>query len=239
MSKTREQLVAELDAKIPRQAISTRDAGRGRTLDYLSGYYVIKRMNEVFGQGNWDYIASVNKIHEGTVKDRYDADVHTVHYMAQVTLRVTIEGSYAHFTDYGYGDGTDKANPGKAHELAIKEAVTDGVKRCAKNLGMSLGLALYDKEQEFVDETENKQERAVPSDPPNRGPAPKADSGSDPGKLVGLIKQTAKVAIAKQVATKESIKETLKTRYGVEKSDDLNVSQATEFLKELENKLNG
>lgn len=238
--KTREQLVAELDAKIPRQAISTRDAGRGRTLDYLSGYYVIKRMNEVFGQGNWSYSADVQKLHEGTVKDRYDADVHSVHYMARVTLDVKIgEQHVTFFTDYGYGDGTDKVNPGKAHELAIKEAVTDGVKRCAKNLGMSLGLALYDKEQEFVDETENKQERAVPSDTPDRGATPKVDSGSDPGKLVGLIKQTAKVAIAKQVATKESIKETLKTRYGVEKSDDLNVTQATEFLKELENKLNG
>lgn len=239
MSKTREQLVAELDAKIPRNAISTRDAGRGRTLDYLTGFYVIKRMNEVFGQGNWDYIASVDKIHEGLGKDRYNADVHSVHYMAQVTLRVTIEGQHTTFTDYGYGDGTDKVNPGKAHELAIKEAVTDGVKRCARNLGMSLGLALYDKEQEFVDEAEDKQERPVPSDAPSGGAAVKADSGGDPGKLVGLIKQTAKVAIAKQVATKESIKETLKAKYGVEKSDDLNVTQATEFLKELENKLNG
>lgn len=246
MSNERANLLVKLDAKIPRDAISTRDGGQGRKLDYLSGYYVIARMNELLGQGNWDYNSSVVKLHEGLVKGRY-GEVFSVHYMAQVTLRVTMPDGvggtvYSNFTDYGYGDGTDKVSPGKAHELAIKEAVTDGVKRCAKNLGMSLGLALYSKEQENVDEVGSPQERVVQDNPTDRAPDTKPSGVSEPagdaGKVIGLVKQTAKVIIAKGLATKDSIKEELKTKYGVDKSDELDLNQATEFLKEMETKLN-
>lgn len=164
------KLREKLDEKIPRDAVSSRDGGGGRSLDYLSNFYVIKRLNETLGQGNWSYrIQELTKVFEGTLKDRFDKPVNHVSYTAQVELffrGLPTDGKYdgIYFVDVGYGDGTDKANPGKAHELAVKEAVTDGVKRCAKNLGMSLGLALYDKDQEFVAEqdetpsTEVKQE---------------------------------------------------------------------------------
>lgn len=161
------ELKEKLDAKIPRAAISSRSAGNGVTLDYLTGFYVIARLNEVLGQGNWEYtVEDLSKVFEGEVNGRYATS-----YIAKVGLTANLskeakpatnpDGSIsyysrfegkAYFSDYGYGDGTDKINPGKAHELAVKEAITDGVKRCAKNLGMSLGLALYDKTQENVED---------------------------------------------------------------------------------------
>lgn len=148
----------ELDSNIPAEAVETREAWRGGPkLSYLSGAYVIDRMNQVLGQGNWDYtLVDLTKVYEGTIAQT-NADAYTTSYTAKVRLTArfgppSIEYSSVSFTDVGYGDGTDKKSPGKAHELAVKEAVTDGLKRAAKNLGRSMGLGLYFKSGEYVDE---------------------------------------------------------------------------------------
>lgn len=147
MKKT--EIQTEFDTNIPTDAVSTREQA-GRTLSYLETWYVIDRMNQVLGQGNWGYqIAGLDKVFEGQTSQR-NGDVFTVSYTARVSLFATIEKQTVIFTEVGYGDGTDKSNPGKAHELATKGAVSDALKRAAKNLGRSMGLALYDKTQEFV-----------------------------------------------------------------------------------------
>ncbi len=156
----------KLDEKIPRDCVSTRVGGAGTRLSYLEGHYVISRLNEVLGQGGWHYeTEEMRMVYQGQVNGKEVA-----HYIAKVTLHVPAlkgEGAanycYPSFSDYGYGDGSDKFNPGKAHELAVKEAVTDGLKRCAKNLGMSMGLALYSKEQENVDDGQEQSGRGAPS----------------------------------------------------------------------------
>lgn len=142
--KTREQIIEELDSKIPREAVSLRESGFGKKLSYLEGHYVIDRLNKVIGQGCWGYtIQALNLVH---------STEETVHYIATINFYANIGDRSCQFTDVGYGDGKDRNNLGKAHELATKEAVTDGIKRCAKNLGMSMGLALYDKEQTNVED---------------------------------------------------------------------------------------
>lgn len=143
--KTYEQITSELDAKIPRDAVSLRESGFGKKLSYLEGHYVINRLNQVLGQGNWGYeIKSLNLVH---------STEETVHYISQISFYAILgDRAPLQFTDVGYGDGKDRNNIGKAHELATKEAVTDGLKRCAKNLGMSMGLALYNKEQTDVED---------------------------------------------------------------------------------------
>lgn len=149
MSKTAIQ--QELDSSIPKDVVHTRSQA-GRDLSYLETWYVIDRLNQVLGQGNWGYqTVKLDKVFEGKV-EQYSGEVHSTSYTAQVSLFATLEvGKTVVFSDVGYGDGTDKKNPGKAHELAVKEAVSDGLKRAAKNLGRSMGLALYDKTQEFVE----------------------------------------------------------------------------------------
>lgn len=142
-------LQKELDANIPADAVSERQGSKGKSLSYLETWYVIDRLNQVLGQGNWAYSSEVSLVHNGTITTQY-GEAYSVHYIARVRLVVSIDGASTEFTDYGYGDGTDKNNPGKAHELAVKEAVSDGLKRVSKNLGRSMGLALYDKTQEFV-----------------------------------------------------------------------------------------
>lgn len=150
--ETRTKTQNTLDENIPKDVISTREQAR-RTLSYLESWYVIDRLNQVLGQGQWGYqIASLNKVFEGKIEQR-SGEVFATSYTATVSLFATIDGKTVIFSEVGYGDGTDKSNPGKAHELGTKEAVSDGLKRAAKNLGRSMGLALYDKTQEYVDKS--------------------------------------------------------------------------------------
>lgn len=134
-----------LQERLPARCVKERDGGGGRKLSYVDTFYVITRMNEVFGPAWWSYEAIPTLIWEGQVKDKYACA-----YRATCTLKLGLPTSpYCVITDTGSGDGRD-VYPPSAHELASKEACTDALKRCCKSLGNSLGLALYDKEQEHV-----------------------------------------------------------------------------------------
>ena len=241
-----------LDAKIPRDVIKQREGGGKFKLDYLEGWYVIARLNEVFGQGNWEYASQVEKLYEGVVQGKF-GDSYYTSYSAQVTLSVMVDpefGTKATFTDYGFGDGSDKNNPGKAHELAIKEAVTDGIKRCAKNLGMSFGLALYDKSREFV-EDENEQPKASRTIEPSKPAvnsatsAPVATKKEEPvhaqpevsnkvpeDKTKERIKATWDILIKKGRVQPSDAKNYL-SKFSVSRITELNTQQASTFLGEL------
>lgn len=144
MIKTLEQVEVELDQKIPRDVVSLRDGGGGRKLSYLEGHYVIDRLNKVFGHLNWaKEIVDVREVKNETPRGTFPA------YLVKVRLTVFVEGRAT--IKEGYGYGADKSSQ-NAHELAIKEAVTDALKVAAKDLGMSMGLALYDKTQENVED---------------------------------------------------------------------------------------
>lgn len=137
-----------LSEPIPARFVKEREGG-GRMLSYVDTFYVINRLNEVFGNGLWSYEAKLTKSWEGTA-DVKGKQVFAVGYLAMCTLKVGPCGApYCTITDVGSGDGKDPYPP-KAHESAAKEAATDALKRCAKSLGLSMGLALYDKEQEHV-----------------------------------------------------------------------------------------
>lgn len=144
-----------LNSDLPASAVMSRQGkGGSEDLQYVSGFYVFDTLNEVFGPGSWG-ISSVEltKVSE----DKSEKGSPRVAYLARVVLHIEgIEGNretggYFEWrsTDVGYGSGVDK-DPGAAHEKAAKEAVTDGVKRCARALGRRMGLALYDKSQAHV-----------------------------------------------------------------------------------------
>lgn len=142
-------LQTTLDENITKDVISTRTQA-GQELSYLETWYVIDRLNQVLGQGNWAYqIGTLIKVYEGEV-EQYSGKAFSASYTATVYLNCNIDGKPTVFSDVGYGQGSDKKNPGNAHEMATKGAVSDALKRAAKNLGRSMGLALYDKTQEYV-----------------------------------------------------------------------------------------
>lgn len=71
-----------------------------------------------------------------------------VSYLARV--RITIDdGNLAtvYHEDVGFGDAVEYTKSELTpHELAAKEAVSDAVKRCLKNMGDQFGLGLYSEE---------------------------------------------------------------------------------------------
>lgn len=137
----------QLEAPLPETAIREKPGGKvdrqGRPIVYVDGYHVVSQLNEVFGHGLWSYKAVPRLVWEGT-SDTKKGPVYACGYLAQCTLRIGPHGSpYCSITDVGSGSGRDPFPP-DAHESAAKEACTDALKRCAKNLGPRFGLALYD-----------------------------------------------------------------------------------------------
>lgn len=151
--KTLKELNETLDANIPRSAVKQRKGAGSMSFSYLSTDYVIDRMNRTFGNLNWATDTVENKaVFVGEVNGK-----HVAHYIARVKVEAQHidENGRVVRTSHcgtGYGDGNDGFNPGKAHELAAKEAESDALKRACKNLGQSMGLALYDKDQTNVSE---------------------------------------------------------------------------------------
>jgi DNA recombination protein Rad52 len=146
-AKTYEQVLSECGAAFPRDQVEVRQGPGGMSLSYASQYYVLKRLSEVFGL-DWSHaITHLDVVHaEATDKG------HVVSYRCVSQLEVRVGDVRSYHEDVGFGDGRDKS-AGKAHESAAKEAVTDSLKRCARRLGDSFGLALYDKTQANIVDT--------------------------------------------------------------------------------------
>lgn len=143
---------AILDAPIPREHVETREQG-GATLSYIAGWRVIATLNRAFPDGSWCYDATDTR---EIAREQDDRKRWVVSYACR--CRLTIQRRTGdrleslQICDVGHGHGIDR-RLGVAIESAEKEAATDALKRCAKSLGMQVGLALYDKAQEHVEES--------------------------------------------------------------------------------------
>lgn len=135
-----------LNAPLRSSVVSTRNQS-GRDLSYIEGYHAINEANRIFGFDNWDVVTEEValvcevKVEIGAKKTPgvevgYRARVHV---FAGGSVRV----------QHGFGTGR-ASNPMAAHELAIKEAETDALKRALRTFGNQFGNALYDKEQRQV-----------------------------------------------------------------------------------------
>lgn len=101
-------------------------------------YIAIRTMNAIFGHGGWSSQITMerNILNEKDERGRWN-----VGYITSV--RVTLLNGASH-EDCGSGEGIDNSKI-KAHEKAIKSAITDGMKRAARHFGERLGNALYVK----------------------------------------------------------------------------------------------
>lgn len=110
--------------------------------DYLEGWHCIAEANRIFGFGGWSYtLLDCRCVSERDRPIGREAKPgFGVTYTA--TVRVAVDGVTR--DDVGAGHGYD-VDCGLAHESAIKEAVTDALKRSLRTFGNPFGLALYDK----------------------------------------------------------------------------------------------
>ncbi len=128
---------------------------------YIEGWLAIQEANRIFGFGGWSYtILDCKAVMEGARqigKGDRAKDGFGVTYVA--TVRVTV-GDVTR-DDVGSGHGYD-VDLGLAHESAIKESVTDALKRSLRSFGNPFGLALYDKSRENVGVDEEPQQPSEP-----------------------------------------------------------------------------
>lgn len=116
--------------------------------DYLEGWHVIAEANRIFGFDGWSYETVDTKcVSEQPRKiGKAQKDGWGVTYTSRV--RVVVQGIVRE--DFGAGHGYD-VDLGLAHESAVKEAVTDALKRTLRTFGNPFGLALYDKSRANVE----------------------------------------------------------------------------------------
>lgn len=139
------ELRAQLDAPLPRDKVKYRSQA-GETIPYVEGHYVVEHLNEVFGFV-WSFTHSPPV--EVTRYTRESKKGKNLVIVYQVHGRLSAAGMVREDVGVGLCD-MNADNPSSGIEKALKEAVTDCLKRCAKGFGASFGLALYDKNRAAV-----------------------------------------------------------------------------------------
>lgn len=144
---TAQELAKKLVLPLDKDLIKKREGAGGKEFSYLEGHQAFRIANELFGWDGWSYSVDFCEPVSG-IPDEYESYGKTkyrVGYRAKVTVSVTTESSIVKRSDVGFGNGSD-SNPVDCHELAMKEAVTDALKRALKGFGAAFGLDLYDKD---------------------------------------------------------------------------------------------
>lgn len=142
-----------LEAKLDADAVSERQG-----LSYIESWHAIAEANRVFGFGMWS-TRLIEMRHLGdTLDDKNGKTRYNTAYLA--LYEVSVQGVAAEtlkaaglscvYQDVGFGNAFSYQNPLDNHEKASKEAASDSIKRCLRNLGNVFGLALYDKQQRNV-----------------------------------------------------------------------------------------
>ncbi len=140
-----------LSAKLNAKHVKTRKKD-GVTLSYIEGWHAIAEANRIFGFDGWNR----ETVRSQCVWQGWRNGQSACSYTAQVRVSVQAGDSAIHREGSGSGSGSG-STPGEAHEKALKEAETDAMKRALSTFGNPFGLALYDKEQKCVSQSQAKQ----------------------------------------------------------------------------------
>lgn len=116
--------------------IAKRQGGGGRSLSYLEAWDVKAHLIRIFGFGGW----SADVIESTLAYEEQGERNWNVAY--KVTLRLRIHDLDATYTESAIGVAIVPQR-GEAHDMAIKTAESDALKRAAINLGDQFGLSLY------------------------------------------------------------------------------------------------
>lgn len=120
---------------------------------HLEAFDVRRWLTRVFGFGGWsDEIIALDMVHQSIwpVTDNKGEPVpgkHRATVVYRVTLRLIVKDVHGNvlnaWDDVATGEAVNQPTVGDAHDLAIKAAVSQALKRCAVNLGDQFGLSLY------------------------------------------------------------------------------------------------
>lgn len=128
--------IEQLLKPINTSRISQRRGGGGKSLSYLEAWDVKAHLIRVFGYGEWSSdVLSAELAFEQEVGSNWN-----VAYKVILRLRVSATG--ATYTEAAVGTAS-LPQRGEAHDMAVKTAESDALKRAAINLGDQFGLSLY------------------------------------------------------------------------------------------------
>ena len=133
-SAAQERLAALLNKPLEAHEIEVRTGGGGTMLRYISTPAVIRRMNEIFGPTGWT--TSLGS------RSHFNDEKGNIVFAQEVSVTAHFDGFYFDSTDIGTGSTHNLR--AESIEMAIKGAVSDGIKRAVYRLGDALGLGLRD-----------------------------------------------------------------------------------------------
>lgn len=159
-----ERAKALLGQPIDPKIVKSRPVGSGRKADYIAGYSAINQANRLFGYDGWGY-------------EIVELSIGATAVIARV--RVTVVGAPSR-EDVGVeaakiSTKTREYIPleGDALDMAVKAAVTDGLKRGLRSFGAQFGNSLYGEDVYSSD---------APDTPTNRTRGTQRASGGSGGR---------------------------------------------------------
>ena len=113
----------------------------GRNLSYLEAWDVKAHLIRIFGFGNWSWeVKTADLAFESEKDGKWNVGYKVV---GCLTVPGTKDNWGAVYTEAAVGSAT-LPQRGEAHDMAVKTAESDALKRAAINLGTQFGLSLYD-----------------------------------------------------------------------------------------------
>lgn len=212
--------------------------GKGKS--HVQAWDVRRHLIRAFGFGGFD----VETIKIELVSQTENNNRWTVIYRAEV--RVTVKNpdgtELARYEDAAIGDAINQPSLADAHDLALKTALSQGMKRCATNLGDQFGLSLYNKGQEgavvrsaYHPEIVAEKAAIKPEteDAPVRGDEDErvADDSADTDAVAVVLASNAVLAMIQGAETKGDLTVAWKEMKAAESRGDL-TKHAVELLSE-------
>ena len=152
-----EQAKSVIERRLDPARIKTRQGGQGMTFDYIGTEHAIQLLNEAFEYA-WDTTVVSHEIFDGLA-------------VALVELKVW-DDSGSPITKQQFG--SCNINRGVDTGAALKGAASDGLKKCASQLGVALELYLDDVPGGFKSPSAAPGPAKRPSGPPQKAAAPPA-----------------------------------------------------------------
>lgn len=202
-------LTGELDPKRVRQL-------KGQS--HMEAWDIRRTLIRTFGFGGFDIetksldlVAQIQHTHD---KDGREIPAHkprwTVIYRAEIRLSVKDAAGnvIAFYEDAASGDSQNQPSLGDAHDQAMKTAVSQGLKRCAVNLGDQFGLSLYNggRTDRVVHRTLSAPEaNAQPAEMPVEQVHPEQSAASEPEPQPGSPAADVPAEISRAAALADAI----------------------------------
>ena len=130
------QQIEQLLKPINPRRVAQRKGGGGKSLSYVEAYDIKAHMIRLFGFGGWSWdVLSADLAYAIQGERNWEVGY-------RVIGRLTVHTTGATYTEAAVGMAS-LPNVGEAHDMSVKTAESDALKRAAINLGDQFGLSLY------------------------------------------------------------------------------------------------